>query len=322
MDDPKERSRQSFQSYVALMKSCRIDITNWNREPGLLDEIVNLQRQAFVAQGGPISAADIQTADYYRWKYESPHGIAHLALARDVTGLVAMVAAVPITLGDNRETRRFWQLCDIATRPDRQRGGLFGACLKALTHSLAGEPVFCLPNPRSRAGLRAAGFQLVGNLNLWIRPIRPFSLPAWSVCNRAEAPGRIFRQTYSVDILEWRFKNRPGHSYRIFETIEASGRRRFAAIYPMRKSVIPFGLLLAIEKPEGELAMDALREAIAAVSSDGIWALLYLTSDWHGLMHEGFVRVPNAVVPRGFPIVALGLNDAKLSLTAGEWDVF
>ncbi len=67
--------------------------------------------------------------------------------------------------------------------------------------------------------------------------------------------------------------------------------------------------------------MDALREAIAAVSSDGIWALLYLTSDWHGLMHEGFVRVPNAVVPRGFPIVALGLNDAKLSLTAGEWDV-
>jgi hypothetical protein len=303
------------------MKSCRIDITNWNCESSLLDEIVNLQRQAFVAQGGPISAAGIQTADYYRWKYESPHGVARLALARDATGLVAMVAAVPITLGDNRETRRFWQLCDIATRPDRQRGGLFGACLKALTHSLAGEPVFCLPNPRSRAGLRAAGFQLVGNLNLWIRPIRPFSLPAWSVCNRTEAPGRIFRQTYTADTLAWRFKKRPGHFYRMFETIDASGKGRFAAIYPVRKSVVPFGVLLAIEKPEGEPVRDVLYEALAAASSDGLWALLYLTSDWRGVMHEGFVRVPNAIVPRGFPIVALGLNDATFGLTAGEWDV-
>jgi Acetyltransferase (GNAT) domain len=303
------------------MKSCRIDITDWNREPGLLDEIVNLQRQAFVGQGGPISAASIQTADYYRWKYESPHGIARLTLVRDGTGLVAMAAAVPITLEDNRETRCFWQLCDIATRPDRQRGGLFGACLKALTHSLAGEPIFCIPNRRSRTGLRAAGFQLVGNLDLWIWPIRPFSLPAWSVCNRAKPSGRIFRQTYTADTFAWRFKKRPGHFYRIIETTDTSGMRRFSVIYPLRKSVVPFGVLLATEKPKGEPVRHVLYEALAAASSDGLWALLYLTSDWRGVMHEGFVRVPNAIVPRGFPIVALGLNDATLALTAGEWDV-
>jgi GNAT superfamily N-acetyltransferase len=303
------------------MTNYRIDIVDWSREPALLNEIVSLQRGAFADQNGPITAASIQTADYYSWKYEGPHGFARVALARDASDLVAMVAAVPIILGDGVETRRFWQLCDIATRPDHRRRGLFGTCVETLAQALAGEPIFCLPNKRSRAGLAAARFQLIANLDLWIRPTRPSWLPTWTGPTQTKSPRRTFRHTYTPETFAWRFKNRPGNPYRVFESIYASGKHSLAATYALQKHFISLVVLMSFEPAECETISHALNRFVAAARSDGALALLYLTTDWRGVVHEGFVRVPNSFVPRGFPVVTRGLNDATLGLTAGEWDV-
>lgn len=186
---------------------------------------------------------------FWRWKHErSPFGRS--------SGLVAVAAGRPVALrvflrwrwaAEGREIEAF-RAVDTATHPDWRRRGLFRRLTSELVERVRSEGagfVFNTPNPKSRAGYLAMGWEDVGRLPLRVRLRRPARLvralrrrhrwdPADSsstpeglrpVRELLEEPGlpallagwaegeRRLHTPRTLEYLRWRYQQAPGPAY-------------------------------------------------------------------------------------------------------------
>jgi hypothetical protein len=293
------------------------------------DEFVSFQQRAFADVKGIVRADTVQTIPYYRWKYDTPWGSAKLAIAAINGEMASGVAAVPWPLTDGIDVRSGWQICDIATHPDRRRQGLFRRCLRDLLSSLpTNSVIFCFPNRQSFPALVGMGFVQTGVLRLWasISPLlgmgRDIGLEkTWNFNNPLpmKAPThRTFQTRVDNSFLEWRFVRRPEHDYRPIGTFEHHGAAivRSLVICGQKISIL---MLLTVEDAA---AVDALLySAVSLESRRGARAMLYLDSHWRGSFKPLFFPLASWMAPRAFPIVTKGLEGASLRLRTCDWDV-
>jgi hypothetical protein len=292
------------------------------------DEFVSFQRRAFADLSGIVRANTIQTIPYYRWKYRTPWGPAKLAIAAINGEIAAGVAAIPWPLTDGINERSGWQICDIATHPDRRHQGLFRRCLGELLSSLpANSVVFCFPNRQSFPTLVGMGFVQTGALRLWvsISPLLGMGRnngfeKTWTndlLPIKVPTPG-TFQTRVDNLYLEWRFVRRPEHEYRSIGTSGHGGEAIVRSLVACGQKISILMMLTA----ENAAAVNALlNSAIFLESRRGARAVLYLDSHWRGSLKPLFFPLASWMGPRTFPVVAIGLKGASLRLRTCDWDV-
>jgi hypothetical protein len=225
---------------------------------------------------------------------------------------------VPVRLASDRSVLRAWQLCDLATAPHLRRRGIFSSCLGRLLADLGqGESVYCMPNPQSYLPLRRAGFAEVGLLRLYLT-LR-FRLN--HLARSGGAPATTMARGLGLDLLDpatldWRFRARPGVSYQIVETPDpgacvvlrdiGGGPRLACAIVGLR-----------IAPPPSDLAINALSHAVGSRSAPVLLTLSQYPPPWRSRSW----LVPELIMPRRFPILAVNSPAETLSFSAAEWDV-
>jgi hypothetical protein len=314
------------------------------------DEFVRFQQRAFAELKGIVRANTIQTIPYYRWKYHTPWGSAKLAMASINGELAASVAAVPWPLTDGADAQSGWQVCDIATHPDRRQQGLFRRCLGDLLSSLpTNSVVFCFPNRQSFSALVGMGFVQTGALRLWVS-ISPLlgmgrgpetgtdSTCEWGQVGEQVSRDDGFEKTWSFNsplpmkaptprtfqtrvdnsYLEWRFVRRPEQEYRRIGTSGHRGKAivRSLVVYGQKISIL---MMLTVEDAGAVNAL--LGSAVSLESGRGARAMLYLDSHWRGSLKPLFFPLASWMAPRAFPIVTTGLKGASLRLRTCDWDV-
>ena len=293
------------------------------------DEFVNFQQRAFADLSGIVPANTIQTIPYYRWKYRTPWGPAKLAIAAINGETAAGVAAVPWPLTDGVNERSGWQICDIATHPDRRHQGLFRRCLGDLLSSLPTDSVvFCFPNRQSFPALVGMGFVQTGALRLWvsISPLLGMGRnngreKTWNFNSlppiEAPTPG-TFRTRVDNRYLEWRFVRRPEHEYR---SIGASAHSGEAIVRSLVACGQKISILMMLTAEDAAAVNALLYSAVLLESRRGARAMLYLDSHWRGSLKPLFLPLASWMAPRAFPIVTTGLKGASLRLRTCDWDV-
>jgi hypothetical protein len=279
-----------------------------------------LQRGAFARRFSLIRASTVQTEAYYAWKYASPTGITRIAQAFDGETLVASASAVPVRLASERSTMRAWQLCDLATSPHMRRRGLFSSCLARLLADLGrGEPVYCIPNAQSYAPLRRAGFAQVGRLRLYLTPrFRLDQLARSGRARTATAARGLGLDLLDAATLDWRFRERPEVSYLM---AEIAGPDRSAIVVlrafggGLRLACAVVGLRIATAPPDR--VIEALSRALGRRSAPALLTLSQDPPPWRS--HSWLI--PEWIMPRQFPILAVNFPSEGLSFSAAEWDV-
>jgi hypothetical protein len=293
------------------------------------DEFVSFQRRAFADLSGIVRANTIQTIPYYRWKYRTPWGPAKLAIAAINGEMVAGVAAIPWPLTDGINKRSGWQICDIATHPDRRHQGLFRRCLSDLLSSLpTNSVVFCLPNRQSFPALVGMGFVQTGALRLWVSISPLFGVVpdkgverTWNfniaLPTEALMP-RILQTRVDNPYLEWRFVRRPETEYR---SIGTSGHQGEAIVRSLVVCGQKISILMVLTVEDAAAVNALLYSTISFESHRGARGMLYLDSHWRGSLKPLFFPLASWMVPRTFPIVTTGLKGASLRLCTSDWDV-
>jgi hypothetical protein len=138
------------------------------------DEIVRLQRECFKGVTGSTQRDDVQTADYYHWKYFPACGSAKIAQIRNEDGeLTAMSAMFPAVLRLGDKTIKGWQACDFASNPSARGKGWL--CLRALNEMIReGEVFFGYPNANSAPVVTKVGWKKIDTLNVFIGVVPSF----------------------------------------------------------------------------------------------------------------------------------------------------
>jgi hypothetical protein len=293
------------------------------------DEFVNFQQRAFADLNGIVPANAIQTIPYYRWKYHTPWGPAKIAIAAINGEMAAGVAAIPWPLTDGINERSGWQICDIATHPDRRHQGLFRRCLSGLLSSLpTNSVVFCFPNRQSFPALVGMGFVQTGALRLWVS-ISPLlsRVPdngverTWNfdtpLPTKAPTP-RTLQTRVDNPYLEWRFVRRPEIEYR---SIGTSGHQGEAIVRSLVVCGQRISILMMLTVEDVAAVNPLLYSAISLESHRGARGMLYLDSHWRGSLKPLFFPLASWMAPRAFPIVTTGLKGGSLRLCTSDWDV-
>jgi GNAT acetyltransferase-like protein len=274
-----------------------------------------LQRDAFARRFGLIRASTVQTEAYYAWKYSSPAGVARIAQAFDGDTLVASASAVPVRLASERSALRAWQLCDLATAPHMRRRGIFSSCLARLLADLGQRaPVYCMPNAQSYAPLRRAGFAEVGRLRLYLT-LR-FRLGQWARSGHAPvttAPRGLGLDLLDPATLDWRFRLRPEIPYEVAE-LDGAGVIALRAVGGHLACAV-VGLRIAAADPKR--VIEALSRALGGRRYPALLTLSQEAPPWR--RHSWLI--PQSIMPRQFPILALDFPAEALSFSAAEWDV-
>lgn len=192
------------------------------------DEIAAFQRRAFGYQLLNAERWRIQTANYYRWKYDAPPGAARLAIIRRHGALAAMVAAVPFLIECYGGRRLAWQICDIATDAESRNRGYFRDCLQALRVAVRDQWMFCFPNRKSRHGMRSAGLRPQMAVQLAARPISPWSRDTNASIGGSATPLDAedtteltkdeIKLAKSAEFLAWRYTRHPCNRYHVIAT--------------------------------------------------------------------------------------------------------
>jgi hypothetical protein len=293
-----------------------------------LEKFVRFQRRAYSENRGIIGASSIQTAEYYRWKYHAPWGIAKVSTAEIDATLVSAVAAIPYPLIDRTNEQMGWQLCDIATHSTYRRQGLFRRCLSALISTLPpNSMIFCFPNRQSFVPLIRMGFVTNGALRLWVsvapllnrgryswreKPQDANLTPALSVASGA------IRAHINKSYLEWRFVSRPAQKYR---WVGVKGWNGNAIVRSLVLGKQPVSILMALTNCDPDAQNALLRAAVSCESARGARAMIYLDSCWSGSIAPLFIPVPSWMLPRRFPIVCKGFGNVPACFHTCDWDV-
>jgi hypothetical protein len=239
------------------------------------------------------------------------------------------VAAIPVILHEDQREMKAWQICDIATHPEHRGRSFFRRALEALLQAIpARSLVFCMPNARSHPLLQKCGFKPAGKLGLWASPLPLFSAgaadqndiaPIGSVPGSASKPGYKSTKTDRA-YIQWRFLQRPGVQYRYVKVDDGEHGPGMAVIRPFRFANQQVCVLMLMM---GDVALHRrlLRSSIRSAAAGRARAMLYLASNWSGSLNPYFLRIPDPLLPRSFPIVATRVDGEPFDFCTSDWDV-
>ncbi|MEJ2542275.1 MAG: GNAT family N-acetyltransferase, partial [Gemmatimonadota bacterium] len=118
-----------------------------------------------------------RTQAYWRWKHEaSPFGASPCLLATAGGRVVGLRVFMRWEWRLNGRTISSVRAVDTATHPEWRGQGIFTRLTRALLARVEGEGVsfvFNTPNEKSRPGYLKMGWEDVGRVSLWVRPMRP-----------------------------------------------------------------------------------------------------------------------------------------------------
>jgi GNAT superfamily N-acetyltransferase len=116
---------------------------------------------------------------YWEWKHQhNPFGTSPILLAEAEDRLVGLRAFMRWRWQAGREAVPSVRAVDTATHPEWQGKGIFSRLTKLLVQEVTDEGVkliFNTPNEKSRPGYLKMGWESLGRVDLWIRPLRPLS---------------------------------------------------------------------------------------------------------------------------------------------------
>ena len=189
-----------------------------------------------------------RTRAYWEWKHvDNPFGPSPVLVAEADGHIVGLRAFMRWTWIANGESVRAVQAVDTATHPDWQRRGIFSRLTRDLLADVREDGVafvFNTPNKNSLPGYLKMGWQTVGRVPLWVRPVRAAVLgrgretldgrypgaarllddPALAafLARLPAAPGR-YRTPRTPDVLRWRYDGPPGIPYHAVWELSDSG---------------------------------------------------------------------------------------------------
>jgi len=289
-----------------------------------LADHTRFQRAAFARRFALLPASTVQSEAYYAWKYRTPAGTARIAQALENDKLVGSASAVPVRFAGCPFD--VWQLCDLATAPNLRARGILTSCLRHLLTDIGKDaPVYCLPNALSYSPLVRAGFVETGRLRVYLtaRPLLHRSARGDVVRRWAEQMGEQAFAGQGLDLFDsatrdWRFRARPGISYRILEVAGRDG----CSIAVLRSVGRPMGAAVLVGlrlTPGSDLRglIDVLERSMKSQKEAVLMALCQDAPPWQSHSY----RIPEYIVPRRFPILVTNFGPRPTSFTAAEWDV-
>lgn len=114
---------------------------------------------------------------FWRWKHEvNPYGVSPVLLAEDAGRIVALRAFMRWTWAEGTRERPAVRAVDTVTHADYRGRGLFRRLTMQLVDELAAEGVhfvYNTPNAQSGPGYLKMGWEAVGRVPVWTKPLRP-----------------------------------------------------------------------------------------------------------------------------------------------------
>jgi GNAT superfamily N-acetyltransferase len=202
---------------------------------------------------------------YWYWKHhDNPFGVSPVLLAEAAGQLVGLRVFMRWQWRAQNQTFHAVRAVDTATHPDWQRKGIFSKLTLKLVDEVREEGaafVFNTPNDQSRPGYLKMGWSAVGRTDVWIRPLRPFSvvralvtrklrdtsngtvppqhaqrfttadafcsgseLPALLTSRNAESPDSRLTTPRTLDYLRWRYAAIPTFQYYALHAADVAGQ--------------------------------------------------------------------------------------------------
>jgi hypothetical protein len=298
---------------VRVMEASEIDLADHTR----------FQRAAFAKRFPLMPASVLQSEAYYGWKYHTPAGGARIAQAFENGKLVGSASAVPVRFAGYPLNTSIWQVCDIATDRTLRGRGIFSSCVKDLLAGIGKEPIYTLPNALSLSPLLRTGFAEIGRMRLYVTPrpllgrlLRKQILARWAKQSAQQAFAGQGLDLLDPATMNWRFRACPSAAYRVLEL--RSGRS--VAVLRTVGGRLRAGALAALRLSNAD-DIRSLGAMIADSMKSHKEAVLMTVSQEPPPWASGSFRIPEAIAPRRFPILALNLDSRPTSFTAAEWDV-
>jgi hypothetical protein len=294
------------------------------------DELVELQRRSFVGVPGAAQLDTIQTADYYRWKYNSPAGLAKIAQVRDGHGLIAMNAMFPMSFVRSGVRMRGWQSGDTATAQSARGKGCYQNCLTALMEQLGPQETFIgFPNPTSVGLFRKLGWrefdvlQLFGGLPLGslqesVVRVEQFGPAQDALSAKLASPAVMVERTAAY--LNHRYLSPDRPIYQCFATDDG-----YVALGVLKVKGRNVALVMDCQALTQRVRNRLLRHAGGWARAKGCvgWIAVTNTSRALGLIGQGLFPVPKALAPRRLILVVQRgrpASDGDWRVQLGDWD--
>jgi GNAT superfamily N-acetyltransferase len=145
-------------------------------------EVLDLLRGSL--GGGP---AGQRTPEYFRWKHlENPFGRSYMIVAESEGRIIGFRALMRWRFRIEDHTIEAVRPVDTVTHPDHRGRGVFSRLTHTALDSIRDEVdlVFNTPNSNSLPGYLKMGWQVVGQVPVWIRVCRPASYVVWKLRGR------------------------------------------------------------------------------------------------------------------------------------------
>jgi GNAT superfamily N-acetyltransferase len=229
----------------------------------------------------------------------------------------------------------------IASHPDHRGRGIFTHLLREGEKESAARGAalgLTMPNAASQPLLLGRGWRSLGGRRVWVRPLRPRSVPArprpsahtyagvsiapierFGAAEElaAERAGALYGDHVVLDAayLNWRYVDAP-HPYQCF----SAGSDGFAVVRRMRRRGLETGVVCVVAA-----ATARVTRALLARCADELRGVQVLTAlrpppfvrSW---LSAGFVPTTRAMVPLGKPLVAGAVLPEAPVLQFGDYD--
>jgi hypothetical protein len=260
-----------------------------------------------------------------------------MAVAYEDQTIMAVIAAVPLWIGNSEQRTLLWRTVDIATRPAGRGKGLFVKLLSALLKDMpTGEILAGFPNSNSTPGFKRIGCEESQYAATWVRPV----LPGWGAYNTGSRVDRLAVEDTDVlrrllisdtansfirdvDYLNWRYSDHPSHDYHIHFLDRGNGD---AGLIIFRESEIyRRKILLILEMwPSNEnIRTELLRLASKYCRSRGVHMMLTVNSvmgTLTGLRHR-FIAIPRSIVPKQQVLRGTASGDTAPHMLRSKWNI-
>ncbi len=137
----------------------------------------------------------LSSREFWRWKHDrNPFGASPVLVAEAEGRIVGLRAFMRWQWQSGGNTVPAVRAVDTVTHPDWRGRGIFTRLTLRLVEEMQEEGVafvFNTPNARSRPGYLKMGWQDVGRVSLWVRPLRPWRCLRALVGRAGERPARV-----------------------------------------------------------------------------------------------------------------------------------
>lgn len=295
------------------------------------DEIVSLQRECFSDVAGASQREAILNADYYRWKFTGPCGVAKIACLTEEGRMTAMCAAVPTPLRVKDKVVRAWQLTDFVSRPARRGNGWL--CVRAVEKAVPErEVLFAYPNVNSMPFGEKLGFTALQTLNLLVGvvPMLPGGIGVRRVSQFGAGQDSLVRRLshdrgISIDrsaaYMNHRYCSPRNGLYYSFIWGPENAYEGYIVVRFVRFRRLKLCMVMDCMATSGALERQLYRSAGNWACAQGSVATLALDTlpKWR-LATIGFVPFPQRLSPRPLVLLVKARDSAGQSLLKQRWD--